>query len=103
MAPDNSHYTFAIDGLSDWVLFKCDASNSCTRLVDYTPNSSIRGGLNTTNTIEVRAVGSHFSFLVNGTMVGENDDASLASGIVGLDCGDTIECVFTNLLLVRPD
>jgi hypothetical protein len=101
--PSVSHYTFGIDGLSHWALFKCDSSGSCMQLVDYTPSASIRGGLNTANTVEVRAIGSHFTFVVNGTMVGTYDDSSLDSGKVGLDCGDTIECVFTNLIIVRPD
>lgn len=94
-------YEFDIDSNGKWVLFK-DVNRSGTRLVDYTANSAIKGGLNTSNTLEVRAKGSHFDFFVNGTSVGSYDDATFSSGRVGLAAAENIESVFTNLLITRP-
>jgi hypothetical protein len=98
-----SHYDFLITGDSHWLLAKCDTNGStCTNLIDFTSNAAIKGGLNTSNTLEVRAVGSHFEFFVNSINVGHLDDASLSSGLVGLVGSNGIECVFTNFNIARP-
>lgn len=93
-------YYFSIDSNSKWIFYRCVAHN-CTTLVRFTPNSAIQAGLNTPNTLEVRARGGHFEFFVNGTQIGQADDSSIQSGYVGLVAGSSIECVFDNLTVSR--
>jgi hypothetical protein len=102
-ASETQHYEFDIDGNSKWVLIACPTSiNSCTEKVPFTANSSIRGGLNAANQLEVRAVGAHFDFFVNGTQVGQTDDTTLTSGQVGLAGANNGAVVFTNLVITQP-
>jgi hypothetical protein len=96
----NEHYELDVDSEGDYVFYNCDIS-TCTKLVDYTPNSAIHGGLNTTNTMSVTAKGSHFDFFVNGTKVGQTDDTSYTSGELGIAGSDGAECVFTNFLVTK--
>jgi hypothetical protein len=49
----------------------------------------------------VRSLGSHFDFFVNGTQVGQIDDASYPTGEVGLEGSQNCEVVFTNLAITR--
>jgi len=97
-------YEFDITGNSEYVIAKCVGSTcaTATTLVDFTKSAAITGGLNATNTLEVRAVGSHFDFYVNGTKVGGVDDASFAAGEVGLSSDTGIEVVYTNLKITKP-
>jgi hypothetical protein len=96
-----SRYEFDIDGGGKWIFYKC-APGTCATVINLTPNAAIKGGLNTPNTLDVRAVGSHFDFSVNGTKVGQRDDTSYPSGEVVL-VGDTAsEVVFSNLLITKP-
>jgi hypothetical protein len=97
----DNYYQLGVDGNGEWVFFKCDAVK-CTTAIQYTANSVIRGGLNAMNTLQVRAVGSHFDFFVNGTKVGQADDATYPSGQVALLGFSGIECVFTNFKITRP-
>lgn len=96
-------YAFDLDSYGDWVFFKCIAAqNKCVSVVDYRPNSAIHQGLHATNTLEVIAVGSHFTFKVNGTEVGAADDSSLSVGAVGFEGHDNSEVVFSNLTITQP-
>ena len=94
-------YDFDIDSNGKWVVYKCGSGTTCTKLQDYTPNAAIHSGLRASNTLMVRALGSHFDFFVNGTQVGQVDDTSYTSGMVGLSSGDSIEAVFSNLVISR--
>ncbi|HEX6817024.1 MAG TPA: hypothetical protein VF120_01510 [Ktedonobacterales bacterium] len=101
-ATKGNYYHFAIDSNSKAVVFKCEAAtDECTKLLDYTPNSAIRGGLNTSNTLDVKAVGSHFVFSINGAIVAQIDDSTYPSGIAALATGDGIETVYTNLKITQ--
>jgi hypothetical protein len=79
-------YEFDIDSNGKWAFFKI-VNDTAYRLVDYTPNAAIKGGLNTINTLLVQAKGAHFVFSVNGTQVGKTDDSTFASGRAGLSAG----------------
>jgi len=92
---------FDIDSNSKYLIFKCTGQN-CAKLVDFTANAAITGGLNTTNTLEVLAVGSHFDFYVNDAKVGGVDDPSFSAGRVDLSSGTGIEVVYTNLKITKP-
>ena len=95
-------YDFYIDSNSKWAVVRCDGLGSdgyanCTTLVDFTASDAINGGLHVTNTLEVKAQGSHFDFYANGVKLGSVTDATYASGKIGLVSGENVECVYTNL------
>jgi hypothetical protein len=92
-------YVFVIDGTGDWLVQKC-INNTCSDLHALSAsNGAIVSGLNALNTLEVDAKGSHFVFLANGEQLGTVDDATYASGLVGLSGGASAEVVFTNLVI----
>jgi len=95
-------YQFLIDSNGKWVFAKC-VSNTCSKLIDFTSNAAIKGGLNTPNTLVVTAKASHFDFFVNGAKVGSTDDTTYTSGKVGVAGGDSIDCAFTNIVISRPN
>ncbi|HEX6799253.1 MAG TPA: hypothetical protein VF116_16205 [Ktedonobacterales bacterium] len=96
-------YEFDVDPYGHWTFYKCLAAQSkCLNIVDFTPNSAIHGGLHAVNTLEVIAVGTHFTFKVNGTQVGTADDSDLSVGAVGLAGNDNSEVVFSNLKITLP-
>ena len=90
-----TYYEFDIDGGGEWAVAKCDSSN-CSPLVDFTANSAIHTGLNTTNTLTVAMKGSQFTFSVNGTQVGTTSDSAYTSGKVGISAGNVVEVVYSN-------
>jgi hypothetical protein len=95
-----NYYQFGIDGNSEWDFGKV-VGGTFKNLVDPTSNAAIKGGLNTTNTVQVVAKGGHFDFFVNGTKVGQADDTTFASGKSGLFVSDQAEAVFTNLKITK--
>ena len=97
-----SLYEFDIDAKGEWQFEKCIGSFDNCNVLGNGSNSAIRTGVGATNTVEVRAVGSQFTLLVNGTQVGHADDTSLASGDVWLDTGGSAECVYTYFVATRP-
>lgn len=100
-ASKGNYYDFKVDSNSKWILLKC-VDDTCTRLVDFTANAAIPGGLNTPKTIEVVAIDSHFDFFVNGTKVGQVNDFTFDTGMVGLSGADGIEVVFSNITIIQP-
>lgn len=99
----DDYYAFMINSSREWVFVRCVAAD-CTTPIYFTENDAIRPGLGVNNTIEVRAVGSHFVFFVNGTQVGTYDDTALTFGKLSLIAtGASIDCAFTNLVITRPD
>jgi hypothetical protein len=90
-----NNYVFRVDSNGDWSFGK-GVSGTITPLQDSTSNAAIHSGLNTTNTLEVDAKGSHFDLVVNGTKVGSADDSTYSSGKFGLVGTDNAEAVFTN-------
>ncbi len=100
---NDNYYAFMINTSGEWVFARCVAAD-CTTPVYFTANDAIRSGLGVNNTIEVRAMGSHFVFFVNGTQVGNYDDTALTFGKVSLIAtGASIDCAFTDLVITRPD
>jgi hypothetical protein len=95
-------YEYDLDSNSKWLFRKCN-DTACTKIVDFTANAAIQGGLNTTNTMQVKALGSHFDFFVNGTQVGQADDSTYTTGKVGLGGSDNIEVVYSNIKIIRPN
>jgi hypothetical protein len=96
-----NYYVFGIDGNGKWTFYKA-LENVDSDIVSFTASPAIKQGLNAQNTLEVKAQGTHFTFFVNGTQVGQADDASLAkAGAVGVAGHDDIEVVFTAFALKR--
>jgi hypothetical protein len=93
-------YRFLIDGAGDWTIDKCLGDGSCSRLSSGAASSAINTGLNTSNMLDVTALGSQLDFQVNSHTVGQADDSTYASGVVGLECGGSSEVVFTNLTIL---
>ena len=82
---DQNFYYFAISAGGYWSLMKLQAGSFST-LVTWTPTSNIFKGV-ATNELEVLAVGSSFSFFINGGKVGAYTDGSFAAGNIGVATG----------------
>lgn len=93
-------YLFAIDSNGHWLFGKYIAG-VFTTIVRPTASPAIKQGLGSTNTLTVRAVGSHFTFAINGTSVGAADDATLDTGYCGVEGSRGIEIAFTSLTIVK--
>lgn len=93
-------YLFLIDSNGKWAFLRDDVNGS-KELVPFTSSTAITGGLNTVNTIEVRASGSQFEFFINGTNVGRADDVSYRSGYIALYASEGIEVAFNNLIITE--
>jgi hypothetical protein len=94
-------YLFGVDANGKWVFGKY-ANGQFTAIDAIQSTSAIATGLNASNTLEVRAAGTHFNFLINGTQVGTADDATLSAGVVTLEGSPDIEVVFTNAQISVP-
>jgi hypothetical protein len=95
-------YDFAIGIDGGWTFNNCSPS-ACTPIVHYTLNAAIHRGLNTTNRLEVVDKGTHFDFYVNSVKVGQANDATYASGQVGLGgASGGAEVRFNDIVIKRP-
>jgi hypothetical protein len=105
-AAEGNYYSFEIDGSGRWYFYKSalDANGSpvLTLLASHAENPSINKGLFHSNTLQVRATGSHFEFFVNSVKVGQVNDSSYPQGVVGLGSNDQLEVVYTNFILTQP-
>ena len=97
---NGNYYFFGIDGNGKWTFAKL-SNNTNSFVVHPTANSAIKGNLKQTNVMEVKGVGSHFQFFVNGTSIGQSDDATYASGLIGLTSGNGIEVAYTNITITQ--
>lgn len=102
----DTRYDILIDSDSQWGASRCDAPGdqntaACSPLLPFTSNSAIHGGLNTQNTIEVRASGSHFEVTINGVNVGSFDDSTYSEGQIGLIANGGFTCVFNDFTITR--
>ena len=99
---NHTSYVFAVTSDGRWEFAKC-GGGACARPVNFRGSSAINKGIGATNTLEVYAKGSHMDFFINGKVVGSLDDSTYSTGMVGLFCGDGMECVFTNLFIGELD
>jgi phospholipase C len=71
-------------------------------LLGWTPSAAVRQGT-ATNQLELSAIGSHLSFLVNGNLVASLEDVELSGGRVGVFVGgDTNEVVLDRFVVRAP-
>jgi hypothetical protein len=91
-------HRFDIEGDGKWTFRAC-FTPPCKTVVGLTANPAIHTGLGAANTLEMRAVGVHIDFFVNGTKVGQVYDptASNASGVTLDGSSGGFEFVFSNL------
>ena len=95
-----NYYFFGIDADGEWQFYKA-VDDQIMPIFNATQDPAILLGINTLNTIEVRAKGTHFDFYVNGVAVKSTDDSTYASGQWGLAAPQGIEAVYTNIALVK--
>jgi hypothetical protein len=100
-ASKGNYYAFEIDANGSWSFFAVK-NDTPVSIVDVTQNPAIVKGLSVMNTMQVSAVGSHFVFSVNGTPVGQADDTSFTSGLMGLDGDDGADVAYTNFKATQP-
>jgi hypothetical protein len=102
LGPKDQLYRFNVESAGKWSFRACHGAN-CAADVGLTASPAIHAGLGATNTLEVRVVGFHFDFFVNGTKVGQADDRTYSTaptvspGQIALAGGDGMEVVFSNL------
>ena len=94
-----STYGLLLDKQGDWLVLLLNGSDKKS-VAQGQANPAIHTD-GSANTIEVDAKGSHFTFLVNGTKLGEANDAAIASGYVGLQGSDNNQVVFTDLKITK--
>ena len=70
-------------------------------LVPWTPAAAVRTS-RASNDLEVRAVGSHLSLVVNGVPAAAADDVALRSGSVGVFVGGDFNDVILDRFQVEP-
>jgi hypothetical protein len=82
----SSWYEFDIASAGGWVFLEY-IDGAVSFLSPFTTAAAIKTGLNTTNTLQVQAKGTHFTFFVNGIKVGEAVNTMYTSGYCGLSAG----------------
>lgn len=96
-----NYYLFHIVSDSQWLFGKV-VNGSLSPILGWQGSNAIKGGLNATNTLLVRAKGSHFDFYVNNQQVGQADDSTFSSGRTGVDAGASVQSVFNNFTVTIP-
>lgn len=97
-------YSFEITPDGQWGFVKF-VNGKGTMISQYQSNSAIETGGGNANDLEVDAVGSQFSFYINGQPVGFANDSTYADGSVGVgndDTDGTSEVIFTNFIVAQP-
>jgi hypothetical protein len=96
----SNYYLFAIDANGKWTFAKLH-NTTTTYLIQPTVSTAIKGTLNQTNVLEIRAVGSHFSLFVNGIQVGQASDSAYSAGLIGLTSEGGVEIVYVNIRIAK--
>jgi hypothetical protein len=95
-----NYYLFAIDANGKWAFAKLH-NNTTSYLIQPTASAAIKGTLNQTNVLEIRAVGSHFSLFINGVEVGQTSDSAYSQGLIGLTSEGGVEIVYSNIRIAK--
>ncbi|MBV9543776.1 MAG: DUF4388 domain-containing protein [Chloroflexi bacterium] len=95
-------YVLEAGDLGEYGIWRRDGDH-WVDLVPWTRDANVHPG-GSPNDLDVRAMGSHISFTLNGVQVGEVDDATLATGAVGVFTGGDYNQVALDHLTVQvPD
>jgi hypothetical protein len=97
-----SGYFFGVTQNQQWTFAALSHGNS-TAIVALTTNTAINAAMGASNTLTVRATGSHFVFYINGRQVGQADASAYASGRIGLSSTDSsLRVVFNDFVVKVP-
>jgi hypothetical protein len=96
-----SYYITQIDGLGHWSLDKV-VNGTHTSLVAPQSSPAIRTGTGASNTLTVQMVGGRFIIAANGMPLGSADDATYASGLIGLAGDADSDVLFTKVTITAP-
>ncbi len=97
-------YRFDITGNGQFIVERHNSDGTWTRLVqEWTPASALNQGLNVTNRLRVLASGQTLTFYANDVLLTQVNDATYASGAVGLDAGtfggSNLQVAFDNVAI----
>lgn len=98
-------YEMSIDSNGKW-LFDKVVNDQTVELMPYVHSDAIHAGLNASNHLEARAIGTHFEFYINGVQVGHFDDSTYGKGLCGVEGGSPegqVQVVFTQFTLALPN
>jgi hypothetical protein len=99
---DSHFYFFGVNAQRQWT-FSLVVKGAGQSIVPARTDSHINAGMNVSNTLTVRARGSHFIFYVNGVQIGQADDGSLPSGRIALiNPAGHISVVYNDFLVTVP-
>ena len=76
-------YYLSVESNGYWFVSKWQG-NTVTYTVPGRTSTLVNAGLGATNVLEVHFQGSHFDFFINGTEVGQADDATFSYGYIAL-------------------
>jgi hypothetical protein len=96
-----NYYSTQLDGQGHWRL-EMVVNGATTGLVAQQSSPAIRMGTGASNTLTVQMARGRFSIAANGTPLGSVDDATFASGLIGLAGDAQSEVVFTDLTVTAP-
>lgn len=99
-------YRFDITGNGLFIVERHNSDGTWTRLVqEWTPASALNQGLNVTNRLRVLASGQTMTFYANDVLLTQVNDATYASGAVGLDAGtfggSNLQVAFDNVAITE--
>lgn len=97
-------YRFDITGNGLFIIERHNSDGTWTRLVpEWIPASALNQGLNVTNRLRVLASGQTLTFYANDVLLTQINDATYASGAVGLDAGtfggSNLQVAFDNVVI----
>lgn len=96
-------YLFRIFPDGSYAVARSATDGNFTTLLDTTPASSLKKGLNQQNTFKVVFTSSQFTFYINGQQVNQVTDTSYTKGYIGLGAGyKNTEAIFSNLTVTKP-
>ncbi|HEU5199275.1 MAG TPA: family 16 glycoside hydrolase [Ktedonobacterales bacterium] len=96
-------YLFRIFPDGTYGVSRSAPSGDFTTLLDTTPATSLKKGLNQENTFKVVFTGSQFTLYINGEQVNQITDTNYTKGYIGLGAGGkNTEGIFSNLTVTKP-
>ncbi len=97
---NGNFYGFEITPDGKWAFYK-SVNGTITLIDNLTANSAITTGDGASNDLQAVAIGSQFTFFVNGTQVGTGSDSTFTAGKWGIDNNSSNgEVIYTNVLVL---
>lgn len=96
-------YLFRIFPDGTYAVARSATDGNFTTVLDTTPSSSLKKGLNQQNTFKVVFSGTQFTFFINGQQANQITDTTYTKGYIGVGAGGkNTEGIFSNLTVTRP-